>query len=79
MEKDREVLRVIEDALDLKAGSVNVNDGVNTLEEWDSLGFLSILSALEKKFGNKVSAIDDLGRVRSVREIIDIFKREGII
>ena len=79
MEKDREVLRVIEDALDLKAGSVNVNDGVNTLEEWDSLGFLSILSALEKKFGNKVSAIDDLARVRSVREIIDIFKREGII
>ncbi|MFC1576161.1 acyl carrier protein [Candidatus Omnitrophota bacterium] len=70
-----EVCRVIEKALDMKAGSISVDDDV----EWDSLGFLAILSALESRFGDKVAKIDDLASVKSVREIVDIFKREHII
>ncbi|OGX30080.1 MAG: hypothetical protein A2879_05475 [Omnitrophica WOR_2 bacterium RIFCSPHIGHO2_01_FULL_49_10] len=77
--KENDVCNVIAEALGRRAGSVSVDDGTNTIKEWDSLGFLSILSALEKRFGTKVAAIDDLATVRSVREIIDIFKREGII
>ncbi|NQT23224.1 MAG: acyl carrier protein [Candidatus Omnitrophica bacterium] len=74
-----EVCRVIAEALSMKAGSVTVNDDINTIEKWDSLGFLSILSALENRFGGKVAEIDDLASVKSVREIIDVFKREHII
>lgn len=76
---EEEICRVIEEALDLKKGSVSVNDSTDTIGEWDSLGFLSILSALENRFGDKVATIDDLASVKSVREIIDIFKRERII
>ena len=77
--KEQDIYNVIAEALGLKAGSVSVDDGADTIQEWDSLGFLSILSALEHKFGSKVAAIDDLAKVKSVREIVDIFKREGII
>lgn len=76
---EEEICRVIEKALGLKEGSVSINDNMNTISEWDSLGFLSILSALEKRFGNKVARIDDLASVKSVKEIINIFKRESII
>ena len=76
---EEEVCRIIEKALGLKEGSVSVDDNINTIEVWDSLGFLSILSALEKRFGNKVAAIDDLAEVKSVKEIIDILKRKSII
>lgn len=77
--KENDICNVIAEALGLKRGNISVDDGTDTVQEWDSLGYLSILSALEKTFGNKVAAIDDLAAVKSVREIIDIFKREKII
>ena len=52
---------------------------MDTLKEWDSLGFVSILSALEVRFGSKVAAIEDLASVKSVKEIIRILKKESII
>ena len=77
--KEQDIYDVIAEALGLKPGSISVNDGTDTIQEWDSLGFLSILGALEHKFGSKVAAIDDLAAVKSVREIVDILKREHII
>ena len=74
-----EIFRIIESALGLKKGSVSIEDNMNTIEKWDSLGFLSILSALEQRYGNRVAMIDDLATVKSVKEIIDIFKSESII
>jgi acyl carrier protein len=77
--KENDICNVVAEALGMKSGSVGVDDGASTIEAWDSLGFLSILSALETRFGAKVAAIDDLASVKSVREVIDILKREGII
>ncbi|MFC1718244.1 acyl carrier protein [Candidatus Poribacteria bacterium] len=74
-----EICRIIEKALELEVGSVSVDGNVDTIEEWDSLGFLSILSALEERFGNKVATIDDLASVKSVKEITNILRRESII
>ncbi len=74
-----EIFRIIESALGIKKGSVSSEDNMNTIEKWDSLGFLSILSALEQRYGNRVAMIDDLATVKSVKEIIDIFKSESII
>ena len=76
--KENDICDVIAEALGMKPGSVTVKDGSHTIQVWDSLGFLAILSALETRFGSKVAAIDDLASVKSVREIMDIFKREGI-
>lgn len=76
---EKDVCNVIAEALALKAGSIGLDDGTDTVQAWDSLGFLSILSALEKTFGSRVAAIDDLASVKTVREIVDIFKREHII
>ena len=74
-----EICRIIENALGLKAGSVNINDNKDTIKFWDSLGLLSILSGLEEKYGNKVTTIEDLSKVKSVKEIIEVLKRESII
>lgn len=74
-----EIFRIIEKALELETGTVSIDDNMDTIAKWDSLGLLSILSALEQRFGNKVAAIDDLASVKSVKEIIDILKRESII
>jgi acyl carrier protein len=76
---EEEICRIIEEALEMKTGSVCVSDDNSTLECWDSLGLLSILSLLEKRFGSKVAAIDDLASVKSVKEIAEVFEKESII
>lgn len=76
---EEEIYRIIEKALGLKDGSVSLDDNMDTIKNWDSLGFLSILNAIEERFGNKVATIDDLASAKSVREIINILKRESII
>jgi len=74
-----EICRIIEQALELRSGSVTINDGVNTIKKWDSLGLLAILSALEKRFGNRIAALDGLASVRSVQDIVRVLKKEGIV
>lgn len=76
---EEEICRIVEDALGLNRGSVKIQDSSSTIQRWDSLGFLSILSALEERFGNKVADIDDLAGAKSIKEIINILKRESII
>lgn len=74
-----EVCRIIEKALGVDPGTIGMDDNSDTVVEWDSLGFLNILSALEERYGNEVANIDDLGRAGSVREIAETLKRESII
>ena len=47
--------------------------------EWDSLGHLSILTALDDATGGKASSISDLGDASSVSEIISILDGESLI
>ncbi len=74
-----EICRIIEQALELEEGSVGSNDNMDTIEKFDSLGLLAILSALEKRYGNKVASIDALAGVQSVREIFNLLKKESLV
>jgi len=74
-----EICRIIEHALELEKGSVGINDNMDTIEKLDSLGLLAVLSALEKRYGNKVASIDELTEAKSVKEIFDLLKRESLI
>lgn len=76
---EREICSVIEQALELKPGEVTVSDSAETIKKWDSLGLLAILTCLEKRFGSRVAEMDELAKVRSVREIVEIFRRENLI
>ena len=75
---EEKICRIVESALALPAGSVTAEGTAETIASWDSLGLLSILSALEKEYGARVAAIDDLSGVRSVKDIVALFEREGI-
>jgi len=76
---EREVCGIIENALDLEAGSISIEDSKKTIEQWDSLGVLSILGALEEKYGNEITSINDLPSAESVKDIVEILKSHKII
>ena len=43
---EEEICKIIEEALEMQVGSVCVDDDESTLENWDTLGLLSILSLI---------------------------------
>ena len=50
--KKNEICRIIEDCLKLKKDSVNENTKSSDIEEWDSLGQISIVMFLDKKYND---------------------------
>lgn len=76
---EKEICGIIEKALGLRSGSVTIEDSMDTVPAWDSLGLLSILSALEERFGHGITALEELSSVRSVKEIVDLLKQKSFI
>lgn len=58
--------------IDLKSNSRNI-------DEWDSLGQLSILTTLDKKFKNKASKLTKLATAETVKDIVSVLKKAKLI
>ncbi len=63
---EKKVIAIVSKALKKK---VNSKSTTNNTQQWDSLGHLSILSALEKITKGKSSKID-LTEVQSIKELV---------
>ena len=74
---EEEVLKIIEEALKLENGVININSNPNNVSEWDSLGHLNILMALDKKLDGKASGLSELAKAMSVKKIISVLKNNN--
>ena len=62
---EKEIISIVSKALKKK---INAKSSVKNTEQWDSLGQLSILSAIEKATKGKSSKID-LTEVQSIKQL----------
>jgi acyl carrier protein len=62
----------ITEALEVEAHQVNIDTKSSDLEEWDSLGHISIMVFLDKSFNEATERAPALASATSVREIADI-------
>jgi hypothetical protein len=65
------------DALGVK--HLNDSDSSDNVEEWASLGHLSILSAIDNALDGKASDISELANADSVGKIIKILENNDFI
>jgi acyl carrier protein len=77
MEKD--IFKCIEVTLELSSKKIDIDSEMKEIEEWDSLGHLAILVALDKKFNGKVSKIDEMASADTVKKIINLLKLNKLI
>lgn len=77
-DKKTKVLKVVAKALGVKK-PLKDNDSMLTVGEWDSLGQLEILTALDKEFKGKVANIDEMSSATSVKKILQLLKRGKLI
>ncbi|VVH61811.1 hypothetical protein BSPWISOX_1823 [uncultured Gammaproteobacteria bacterium] len=73
-----EIMEIIEKALQLNAGVLKTNSSAEMMDDWDSLGQLSILVALDKYFEGKISGISAMAGANSVPKILAILKENSI-
>ena len=74
-----EVIKIIATALKLEDSQIDTNSSVDNLEEWDSLGHLGILAALDKAFDGKIASIKEMATADSVEKIFQILKENSFI
>lgn len=70
------IIEIISEAL--MGEIVNADSTTDNLPGWDSLGHLSILSALDQALGGKVTEIREFTDVKSVKEIIELCKKYNL-
>lgn len=76
---EQEVLEVIRKALNLRDKDLTLEGSINDIEEWDSLGHLGILSALDKNFSGKIAPIKEMAAADSVEKILQLLKKHSFI
>ena len=75
--KKQDIVNIIADALNVDG--VTIGSSADNLEEWDSLGHLSILVALDKEFDGKLASVSDMATANSIEKIILILEKNNFI
>lgn len=73
-----ELLRTIESALELRR-PLTLADSADTIKEWDSLGQLAILVALDKHLNGRAAAIQALATCQSVQALADQLRAHQLL
>ena len=72
----KRALQWLTDIFAVKNRVVSIDDTRDSLAEWDSLGSLLLLSALEEEHKIVISA-DDLEAMKAVREICSLLEKNN--
>jgi acyl carrier protein len=77
--KTNEFLNIVCEALVVKPGTLSLDDTPSTVSNWDSVGHMSIIAAIESNFRLDVSEHPELRRFRSLREIVERLQGFGVL
>ena len=72
---EQELKKIISKALNVNLNKINDESNSNKMEEWDSLGQLSIISSLDKKFKGKIN-LTKIASMYSYKEIKIFLKKK---
>ena len=74
-----ELFEKIEIALGLNTGSLTIESSSENTEDWDSLGHIIILDALDDATSGVSADITELTQATSVSEIVEILTDRGLL
>ena len=73
MTLEEQIIQTIAGALDVEPSVITSELGINDIPEWNSMGNLAIIAALEEKIGVEIP-MEDLFDLTNVKSIIDEVK-----
>lgn len=66
-----EKLTLIAETLDADPANIKPETELSSLDEWDSMGLISTIAMLDKKFGKVLSA-EQIEELKSVQDIMNL-------
>lgn len=75
--KELEAIAAVAFALEVE--SLSLGDSAETVENWDSLGQLSILAKLGEITDGATDDIEELATANSVGEVIQLLRNKGLL
>jgi acyl carrier protein len=76
---DADLFAILGKALDTDPSAFTLQTRAEEIPEWDSMGHLSILVALDTRLGGKVAQIEEMASANSVEAIRDLLKRNQLL
>jgi acyl carrier protein len=67
---EQEFIASIEELLEIDPGSISLETQLDSLEQWDSLAFVSFLALADSKYGVRVTPTE----LRASKSIADLMK-----
>ena len=77
MLNEKELIDIIEKALELRKGTI-ISGDKDWYSLWDSLGHLSILVKLDQVLGGKCSKIKELSKATNITSIKEVLKSNNL-
>ena len=75
-EVEQVVRRLASDVFDVPPATVGHSASPETIENWDSLGHLNFMLALEERFGIEINP-DEIDAVQTIADAIDLVAGKG--
>ncbi len=76
---EEEILGIIAKTLSVDVNNMSVSSSSENLDEWDSLGHLGVLVALDKAFDGKLAGVGEMATADSVNKILKVLKDNSFI
>ena len=73
------IVEIIENALELSNGVLSIDSVAENIEQWDSLGHLSILVSLDKAYDGQVGKIKEMATAESVTKIVALLRENSLV
>jgi acyl carrier protein len=70
---EQEIIEIIERALDVSQ-PVSITSSAASISDWDSLGQINIIVALDEAFGGGVSELQEMAVASSIKQIVEILR-----
>jgi acyl carrier protein len=77
--KVEELLKHIAKALEVNESEITIESSSQTVDVWDSLGHITILSAIDDLTNGASAELADLTQVSSVKEIVKVLSENGLL
>jgi acyl carrier protein len=71
------IIQGIAEALEVEVSQVTIDTRSSDVEEWDSLGHISIMSFLDKSYNEITERVPDFASATSVQEILDLITQNS--
>ena len=75
----KKLIKLVSDSINVPLKEKDFDRSFDTIEEWDSLATLTILTAIDENTDNKSSKISGLATAKSIKEIYELLASNKLV